>query len=189
MSFHTSPTLKTGTDWEYRDFDTPTLVEIWRTAPWTYNGSQTDMKTLIRFFIEEQNLGGGTISDSDLEALAEYVLSIGTEGEIYGAEQIYNSDGTYNKLVAGTSITGMTIRQQWSDASDATVTLTLYSASGTKLGSYSGTVTAGKVQSLTELTFDTPIAVPSDLEQGAYYVVSIRDTSGSALATDLKIIY
>ena len=38
LAFHKSPYLGADGTWENRDFVTPTLVEVWRSYPWTYNG-------------------------------------------------------------------------------------------------------------------------------------------------------
>lgn len=184
MKKHTSVDLEGDSSWENRDMDTASLIEIWRTAPWGYYGGHTDMVEYVKFQISKQGL---TISDEDAKALAEYVLSIGAEGETYGAEQIANSNHTYNTLVPGTTIKSLTVRQQVKNAPNATVTLTLYDASGKEVGKASGSVTAGEYNTVFNVTLDKEISVPANIGEGAYYVVSIKDASGNSLATDLKI--
>lgn len=186
MKKHRSMDLDGDQSWEDRDMDTASLVEIWRTAPWGYYGHHTDMVEYVKSQIASQGL---TISDEDAGALAEYVLSIGYEGESYGVEQVVNSDGSYNQIVPGTSITGITVLQQVPSVSDATVTLTLFGKDGSELGKASGSVTAKGLKYLTEITFESAVAVPESIEKGAYYTVTIKDSSGGDLATELKILY
>lgn len=184
MTIRETTTLEFDPSWENSPMDTPTLVEIWRSAPWTYIGHFTDMTELVKYMANQH---GKTISDENAKALAEYVLSIGLEGETYGAEQILNSDASYNTLVPGTTIASLTVRQQEAGAPDATVTLTLYDASGNVIGSGSGSITAGGYNTVFNVTLDKEVAVPENIGTGAYYVVSIKDASGNNLATDLKI--
>jgi cytochrome c peroxidase len=67
-----------GTDTETnRAFDTPTLVETWRTAPYLYDGRAELMYDLFTFF--NKNETHGEVSKIDkkyLFDLAEYVLSL-----------------------------------------------------------------------------------------------------------------
>jgi YVTN family beta-propeller protein len=60
------------------DFDTPTLVECWRTAPYMHDGRYTTMKQI---FLEGRHgeAGGGDIqglSEQELNDLVEFVLSL-----------------------------------------------------------------------------------------------------------------
>lgn len=180
MKYHLSPDLELGDDWEYREFDTPTLIEVWRTAPWAFNGYFTDMTEYIKFMVGKQ---GKTISDADAKDLAEYVLSIGNEGENYGVIQLVNDDSTYNKFKAGASITKISIIKQKAGSADGKATITVYDASGKALGS-------ADVE-LKDLVFgeiyEYELASPLSTNGGSYVVVSIKDGSGKALATDLKI--
>jgi len=68
----------TRSPFEYTDrFDTPTLVEVWRTAPYLHDGRYKTVKDLIvegkhgksRGRVEE-------LSDEEIDALAEFVLSL-----------------------------------------------------------------------------------------------------------------
>lgn len=59
------------------EFDTPTLREVWRTAPYLHDGTAVTILDLLTTGNEKQ-LHGNTksLSHEDLEALAEYVLSL-----------------------------------------------------------------------------------------------------------------
>ncbi len=59
------------------DFDTPTLVEIWRTAPYLHDGRYTTIKETIvkgKHFAEDDRLE--KLSEQDIDDLVEYVLSL-----------------------------------------------------------------------------------------------------------------
>ena len=182
MLYHTSMDLESDPSWEYRDMDTSSLVEIWRTYPWGYIGGHTDMVEYVKTSVAAS---GKTISDQDAIDLANFVLSIGAEGEQYGAIQIKNKNGTYNKLTAGQDLVGITVIKQTADAPDATVTVTLYDKDGKQLDTESH-----EIKNLaygTYTTIKTDITVPANLAKGAYYTVSFK-SGDTALATDLKII-
>jgi len=58
-------------------FDTPTLREVWRTAPYLYNGSALTMKEVLKEFNKEDKHGiTSNMTEQEIEALAEYVLSL-----------------------------------------------------------------------------------------------------------------
>jgi len=58
-------------------FDTPTLKEIWRTAPYLYNGSAVTMKEVLTKFNKGDKHGYiSKMTEKEIEALAEYVLSL-----------------------------------------------------------------------------------------------------------------
>ncbi len=64
---------------EYTDvpFDTPTLKEIWRTAPYLYNGSAVTIKDVITKFNKNDKHGETSkMSEQEIEALAQYILSL-----------------------------------------------------------------------------------------------------------------
>lgn len=57
-------------------FDTPTLCEVWRTAPYLYDGRAATLKEALTSCNQENKHGQTTgLSAGDLEALLEYVLS------------------------------------------------------------------------------------------------------------------
>lgn len=183
MKTHTSIDLENEPSWEYRDMDTSSLVEVWRTYPWGYFGGHTDMVEYVKYSVGKS---GKTISDQDAQDLANFILSIGAEGEQYGAIQIRNADGTYNKLKAGQNLVSLSVIKQATNAPDASVTLTLYDKDGKQLDTESKDIKNLSYGSY--VTFDVDITVPADLSAGAYYVVSFQSADGTALATDLKII-
>jgi len=64
-----------GEDVEFeKGWDTPTLIEVWRTAPYLFNGAAATMEevfTKFRHGVEKQK-----VSHKDIEALTEYVNSL-----------------------------------------------------------------------------------------------------------------
>ena len=68
----------TGTgDESETEFDTPTLREIWRTAPYLYNGqAKTIRETLVDYNKTDQHGVTQNLSEEDLQALILYVLTL-----------------------------------------------------------------------------------------------------------------
>ena len=63
-----------GEDIEFEQgWDTPTLVEVWRTAPYLFDGRAA---TMVDVFYEHKHGIDGKISRKEAEALAEYVNSL-----------------------------------------------------------------------------------------------------------------
>jgi len=61
---------------EGREFDTTTLVETWRTAPYLYDGRALTMEDLLTTCNPKDTHGATkNLSPDDIKALAEYVLS------------------------------------------------------------------------------------------------------------------
>ena len=59
-----------------KSFDTPTLVEVWRTAPYLYDGRAASMRDLFAKFNTEGKHGNTAgLSDAEMNDLIEYVLS------------------------------------------------------------------------------------------------------------------
>ena len=59
------------------DFDTPTLVEAWRTAPYLHDGHYANLKDL--FLTGKHGDEGGNVeslTEQELNDLIEYVLSL-----------------------------------------------------------------------------------------------------------------
>lgn len=52
-------------------FDTPTLVEIWRTAPYLFDGRAADLRTAIAEHATDAVEGGGELKEEELDALVE----------------------------------------------------------------------------------------------------------------------
>jgi cytochrome c peroxidase len=61
-----------------RKFDTPTLIECWRTAPYMHDGHYTDMKEVFTTGKHGHQGGSGAdkLSDLELNDLVDYVLSL-----------------------------------------------------------------------------------------------------------------
>ena len=60
-----------------RDFDTPTLNEVWRTAPYLHDGRYTTMQQLIKEGKHGKQKGDVEgLTDEEIEELSEFVLSM-----------------------------------------------------------------------------------------------------------------
>jgi cytochrome c peroxidase len=58
-------------------FDTPSLKEVWRTAPYLYNGSAKTIREVLTIFNKEDRHGVTRhLSEEEIKALEEYVLSL-----------------------------------------------------------------------------------------------------------------
>ncbi len=59
------------------DFDTPTLIECWRTAPYMHDGHYTTVKELIAVGKHGESAGRvETLSEKEIDDLVEFVLSL-----------------------------------------------------------------------------------------------------------------
>jgi cytochrome c peroxidase len=66
----------TGNDTGVR-FDTPTLKEIWRTAPYLYDGRAKTIKEVLTIYNKDDKHGTTSgLSEEEIEALEQYVLSL-----------------------------------------------------------------------------------------------------------------
>jgi YVTN family beta-propeller protein len=62
---------------EETEFDTPTLIESWRTAPYLYDGRAATLRDVLKTFNPDDTHGiTSDLSDEALDDLAEYVLSL-----------------------------------------------------------------------------------------------------------------
>ena len=69
----------TGKDSEAKkEFDTPTLIEAWRTAPYLYDGRAVSILDLLQPKYNPKDMHGSTtkLTDKERTDLAEYVLSL-----------------------------------------------------------------------------------------------------------------
>jgi cytochrome c peroxidase len=58
-------------------FDTPTLVEIWRTAPYLYDGRAANMTEMLKNHNSRDQHGStAVLNEKEIRALAAYVLSL-----------------------------------------------------------------------------------------------------------------
>ena len=70
MSMH-----RIGEDVEFeKGWDTPTLIEVWRTAPYLFDGRATTIEEMLE--VHKHGLEKKKISKKELEELAEYVKSL-----------------------------------------------------------------------------------------------------------------
>lgn len=177
LKLHDSPTLEFDDSWEYRQMDTPTLVEVWRSYPWSYIGQFTDMKDIVKYFVE--NFSKKTISDADAADLAEFVLSIGAEGEDVGVEQVILDDGTYNKVTSGRKITSISLIGQ-SDVPDenATVKIVLCDKDGGEIARCEMLLGSLKIGERRVLILESPIEITDNTQTVS---VSIDGTAVTTL--------
>lgn len=185
MKLHMSnKTLATGDDWEYRKFDTPTFVEIWRTAPYLFNGSAATMEDAVRLFVENYDL-----SEQEIKDLTEYILSIGNEGESYGVEQVffrYDNRIVINSLYDNSEMYKLTIRKQNATVGNAHVTIAIYNELGEMIGEkLSAELKNMEYNELATLRFSIDIEIEDEV---SYYLITIKSTDGSTnYATDYKV--
>lgn len=193
LQLHESSSLELDDTWESREFDTPSLVEIWRTAPYVFNGSCATMQDAVRYFVEAS---GKTITDEQVEDLSNYILSIGDEGEYYGVQQVFfdRNDGTdelaVQLLVSGRTINQVVVRKQHDTEKNAYVCVKLYGVDGKQIGASVNAVLTDMVKG-DYAVFECDLDIPSDLAKGSYYEVSIvnADNTDEALATTLRVYY
>ena len=136
---------------------------------------------------------GLNLSQSEIDDLTEYVLSIGAENEAYGIEQIFAtaSDGAtlYSKIAPGAVPDYFTVRKQDKYAREATVTITLADADGNSLESKSFELPAMKYGALYTVQFPSSFEIPEDFAEGGTLTFTITETrSGRAYATDLVLV-
>ena len=181
MQMRKSPYLGADGSWENRAFVTPTLVEIWRSAPYTYAGCETDVTNVVKRFANRE------LTEAEAKDLAEFVLSIGTVEEYYGIEQTFGSkdgESIQSKLTAGLTLESFTLRKQLLTDRRATVKAKLVDAAGKVLEEKS--FDAGKMSYDAVKSFEWGLKVPSDFQKGGYLLFEIVDENGNALATPLK---
>jgi len=187
LKMHASKATSDNTNWEYREMDTSSLVEVWRTGAWVFDGRFGTMEETVRYYAD-----GKGLTDAQITDLTNYVMSIGDEGEYYGVEQILvtaSSGNIINAITPGGKVTQMTVRRQLTDA-PTTVNVTVTLASGGKtLKTVTKQLTNVEYNTAKLINFDTPISIPSDLTSGSTLTVSFAATDGTTLASDLVIKY
>ncbi len=184
LAKYKSPYIGMDGTWENREFVTPTLVEIWRSAPYTYFGGETDMKSIVKKFANR------TLTDDEAAKIAEFVLSIGIVDEKYGVEQVLGTDGTetiYCKLVPGKTVDSVSIRKQYEDAPGAKVKVRLVGADGKEIEAKTETLEGMAYN--TSKTIALGFKVPETLAKGAYLEVVITDSADNPIATTYKLTY
>ncbi len=60
-----------------KKYDTPTLVELWRTAPFLYDGrAETIQEVFRKYNVGDKHGITSGMTEKELDDLAEYVLSL-----------------------------------------------------------------------------------------------------------------
>lgn len=172
-------------NWEDRAYDTPSLVEAWRTGAWLHDGRYNSMTDVVKHFAPD-------LSQSEIEDLADFVLSIGDEGEQYGVEQVYSVIGEKTsicKLTEGSKIEGLTIRCQQEDAIDTVyVTVELKDGSGKVLKESTHTI-KNLAFGYTKYIKLNSVYMPKENLEGTTFTVKIYDKDGKAVASDYVLKY
>ncbi len=159
--------------------DTPTLIEVWRTAPYTHDGSLKTIEEVVRKFAPN-------LTEEEVKKVADFVRTIGANGEDYGVEQInMNKEGnsSYNIYKEGYSITSFTLRKQNMSAVDAVVTLSVFNQDGTLYK----TTTANIVNAMFNVKYMVVLDEAIILPNCGKIEIKIADGSGNLIATTLVI--
>ncbi len=62
---------------ENQSFDTPTLIEVWRTSPYLYDGrAKTIKEMLTKYNAGDKHGKTSTLTDEEINSLAEFILSL-----------------------------------------------------------------------------------------------------------------
>ena len=162
-------------------YDVPTLNEVWRTAPYLHDGSLNTIEEVVRLFAKD-------LTDAEVKQLADYVRSIGAEGEAYGVEQAHFTaeDGTafYNQYKAGAKLDRVVVRRQ-SATADGTVTvrIAIYDQAGNQVCYADAAVTDLALHSTAVITPKGDMTLP----EGGSYTITFCDAKGNAIATPLTV--
>ncbi|MBQ7365215.1 MAG: c-type cytochrome [Clostridia bacterium] len=159
------------------EYDTPTLVEVWRPGPYMHDGSLYTIEEVVKFFAKDLN-------DADVKKLADFVRSIGNEGEDYGLEQAIgtlNGSLYYNKYATGATIEKLVVRKQKADAADSVaVALSVFDKNGKQVAYADCGISGVADNSTAVITLNKPITLP----EGGSYTVAFYDTAtGEAVAS------
>lgn len=185
LKTHDVGTNNTDENWEDRAFDTPTLVEVWRTGAWLHDGRYNDMTDVVKHFAPNLN-------DNEIKDLSNFVLSIGDEGEPYGVEQVYSANGDKTaicKLVAGGKIKGFTVRRQKIDSPDEIiVTAILKDSKGETIKSVIKNIKDVAFNDFATISLNN-FTVPKSNPEGVTFTVTITDKSGKEIASEYTLKY
>ena len=187
LKFHTSPYLGADGSTEDRDFITPTLVEIWRSAPYTYSGYVTDLKEIIDTFSR------GTLTEAEVSDLEQFLLSIGTVDEYYGVAEVISEKGgedIYCALKPGATVKTVSVIKQIPSESgvpNAALRVKLCAPNGQVLSEK--TVSAGNMVYGVPKDFDLNLSVPADLQTGSYLEIAITTSGTKKLASTYRLTY
>lgn len=163
-------------------YDTPSLVESWRSGPYLHEGTMNTMEEVVKYFAKD-------LSDADVAKLTEYVRSIGIVDELYGVEQVIttHADGSEicNTYSAGAKISGLTVRNQSANApASVVVALSVFDKDGKQVY-YSDSVISGvKFGDYAVITLAQAITLPAG---GSYSVAIYNTANGEAVASPLLV--
>lgn len=168
-------------DGDSGSYDVPTLVEVWRTAPYLHDGSMNTIEEVVRYFAKN-------LTDKEVSLLSDYVRSIGAEGEDFALEQIRltTKDGEeiYNKYQSGAKVNTIIVRKQTDIEADAVVTLRVFDKNANEVFAKDYTVPEIGTNTSYVIVAGEDIILPED---GSYKVSFTDANSGNALATTLII--
>ena len=162
-------------------YDVPTLNEVWRTAPYLHDGSLNTIEEVVRLFAKD-------LTEAEVKQLADFVRSIGAEGEAFGVEQAHfiAEDGTafYNQYKAGAKLDRVVVRRQSATAGAAvTVRIAIFDQAGNPISCADAEVVDLGYQSTAVITIEGDMILP----EGGSYTISFYDASGEAVATPLTV--
>ena len=162
-------------------YDVPTLNEVWRTAPYLHDGSLNTIEEVVRLFAKD-------LTDTEVGQLADYVRSIGAQGEAYGVEQAHFTaeDGTafYNQYKAGAKLERVVIRRQTATADTAvTVHIAIFDQSGNQVCYADAEVADVGLHSTAVITPKRDMILP----EGGSYTITFCDAQGNPVATPLTV--
>ena len=162
-------------------YDVPTLNEVWRTAPYLHDGSLNTIEEVVRFFAKD-------LTETEVQQLADFVRSIGAEGEMYGVEQAHFTaeDGTafYNQYKAGAKLDRVVIRKQATTADAAvTVYISIFDQTGEQIYCARAEVADLALHSTAVITPQQDMVLP----EGGSYTITFYDAQGEMVATPLTI--
>ena len=159
------------------EYDTPTLVEAWRTGPYMHDGSLKTIEEVVKFFAKD-------LSDAEVTKLADFVRSICAEGEDYGLEQAQGKkDGAlwYNVYAAGATLETVVVRKQAEDAcATVVVAISVFDKNGKQVAYADAGVTDVAYNSTAVIKLNKAITLP---EGGSYTVAFFDAATGSPVAS------
>ena len=168
-------------DGDSGDYDVPTLVEVWRTAPYLHDGSMNTIEEVVRYFAKN-------LTDKEVSLLSDYVRSIGAENENFALEQIRltanNGEEIYNKYKSGAKVNTIIVRKQTDIDADVVVTLSVFDKNANGIFTKDYAVPSLGTNASYVIVTGEDIILPED---GSYTVSFTDANSGSALATTLII--
>ena len=174
LRLHASPFAGSDGTAEDREMATPTLTELWRSAPYTHTGYQTDLGEVIAVFAPD-------LTESEAADLREFLLSIGTVGEQYGVAGVGSAEsGRGCRTSITKESTGVYAYLQKltpdPDEKKPGVVFRLCHTDGTAYATDSATLPEMRFGEITKLPIDLPFA---DLADGDYLEITFEGVSAT----------